>query len=336
LAQQQQLKTGGFLTVHPNTIICSFTSPRLVLSTSLFNGGFLNAESIFNHRLTFFVDKESDLPGGSMPKYLALTAGEYGLKAEQSTGLLTSAHMPCRAYTTLSYKELTVEVIATAGVEKNAARAGDLACYYECDGTYHPIGGTINILVLTNINLPYGAMAKTLIGITEAKTAALQELAVYSPLTHNPATGTGTDGIILACNPKAKMTCVDTGTQSKLGELICRSVKKAVKESLAMECNYTTAHQGSIDSRLQRLGIELSASLSLSRTTQHKILLAMTQAVWQEYIWGLLSLDALDYYFTLLKMPVFQPLGADLAAWLQQKVKYVSESKAKQSSGRTK
>lgn len=42
-------------------------------------------------------------------------------------------------------------------------------------------------------------MAKALLSITEAKTAALQELAVVSPLTLHSATGTGTDGIIIAC-----------------------------------------------------------------------------------------------------------------------------------------
>ncbi|MBP2654569.1 MAG: hypothetical protein H6Q73_2138 [Firmicutes bacterium] len=234
---KQLLITGGELTTDSQFIICRFSSPRLVLSTSLFNGGYVIADSVFNHRLCFFVSSEGDLPGGCMEKYLAIMAGKRGLSMKRSTGLLTSAHMNCRGYSVVTYENLTVEVVATAGVRENATRAGEPACYFEDDGQYRQLGGTINILAFTNVRLPYGTMAKALISITEAKTVALEELGVVSPLTLKAATGTGTDGIILVGNQDAAICCSDVGTQSKLGELFCVAVKTAVKQALFLECD---------------------------------------------------------------------------------------------------
>lgn len=320
MMQQLKLKTGGLYTVHPHTILCQFPAPRIVLSTSLYNGGFQKATAIFNHRLHFFVNKESDLPGGSLPGYLALTAQEYGLTPSQATGLLTSARMSCHAYSTHSYNDITVEIIATAGVEQNAARAGDAACYYEHAGNYHPLAGTINLLAFTNASLPQGAMAKALITITEAKTAALQELAITSPITLQPATGTGTDGIILACGQSDAMLCTDTGIQSKLGELFSVSVKEAVKKSLALECHFDAISQGSAAKRAARLGILPEELFTAEPTSQHALLLALTQSVWQEYQWNLLTQEETYLFLDLLHTPSLQPAGAKLACWLQQKI----------------
>jgi len=235
--EKEFLATGGELLVDDTFIICRFPSPRLVLSTSLYNGGYLMADNVFNHRLNFFVASEQALPGGCMESYLALAAEKCGLNPKTATGLLTSARMHCRGYSKLSYRELTVEVIATAGVEQNAARAGDPALYWEEAGSYRSVGGTINVLALTNSKLPHGTMAKALISITEAKTALLQELAVVSPVTLKPATGTGTDGVIIVSNPDASFCCTDAGTQSKLGEMFCLAAKSAIKQALYKECN---------------------------------------------------------------------------------------------------
>lgn len=318
--ENQLLKTGGTLSADTQTIVCKYSSPRLVLSTSLYNGGYLMADAVFNHRLSAFVDSEHDLPGGSMENYLEMVANEHGLNRKGSTGLLTSARMECRGYSVEVFEGITVEVVATAGVDENAARAGDPACYYEHNDGYQPLGGTINILAFTNISLPQGAMAKALVSITEAKTAVLQELAVVSPFTLNPATGTGTDGIILTCDPKSTLVCKDAGTQSKLGELFCRAVKTAVKQSLAQECKLKPWRQGTVPERMRRLDITADyESDLLMKSSQGKMLLAMSQSIWQEYCWGLIGNDELYLFFTLLESPSLQPLGAILSAALRQK-----------------
>ena len=331
--KSQLLQTGGTLDVDDHSMICSFPSPRLVLSTSLYNGGYLMADAVFNHRLTEIVNSEKELPGGNMENYLALVAKDRGLPSASSTGLLTSAKMDCRGYSVIGFKGTVVEIVATAGVDENAVRAGDAACYYEDDGDYQPIetsppGGTINILAFTNISLPRGAMAKALLGITEAKTAALQELAVMSPLTLNPATGTGTDGMILACDPTSPVVCTDTGTQSKLGELFCRAAKAAVKQSLCRQCNIDLWRQGSVSERMHRLNIAPGTDPDLSlESTQAKVLLAISQSIRQEYCWGLLGIDELYYFFNLLENPALQPFGSFLAAALRQnRTVYCKES----------
>ncbi|HMM19699.1 MAG TPA: adenosylcobinamide amidohydrolase [Selenomonadales bacterium] len=316
----QLLITGGVLDIGDQSILCRFPSPCLVLSTSAYNGGYLLADAVFNQRLGLFVDSEGDLPGGSLENYLAAVAAEHGLNRERSTGLLTSARMECRGYSAITFRDTVVEVVATAGVNENAARAGDFACYYEDPDCYQPLGGTINLLAFTNISLPRGAMAKALLSITEAKAAALQELAVVSPSTLNPATGTGTDGVILACDPAANVACRDAGTQSKLGELFCRATKAAVKQSLARECQIDPRRQGSAAERLRRLELQEINGDGLFEEPRANVLLAMSQAVWQEYRWGLLGLDELYHFLALLDVLELQPFGARLSSGLRRRM----------------
>lgn len=318
------LQTSGTLTADKTAFVCQFSSPRLVLSTSLYHGGFLQADAVFNHRLNFFVDSEADLPGGNMEQYLAIVAKQWGLSATSSTGLLTSAHMDCRGYSVVTYQDIIVEVIVTAGADDNAVRAGDAGTYSEHNGCYENVGGTINIFAFTNINLSHGAMAKTLIGITEAKTAVLQELAVVSPVTLNLATGTGTDGVIIACNPASSIVYKDTGTQSKLGELFCRAVKSAVGQSLAKECDTRPERQGGVAQRLKRLGLDHWCNAeTLGTSSRAKLVLTMGQTIWQEYCWGLLGLEELNQFLELLEAPLLRPEGSLLAAVLRQKLALV-------------
>lgn len=317
----QLLKTGGTVYADEQSIICKFPVPRLTLSTSLYNGGYLMAEAVFNHRLSLFVNSEADLPGGNLENYLALVAEERGLSRECTTGLLTSAEMHCRGYHALTYKNLTVETVATAGVDENAARAGDSACYYEDNGRYHAVGGTINILTFTNAKLAHGTMAKALVTITEAKTATLQELAIKSSCTQGSATGTGTDGIILTADPASALVCTDAGTQSKLGELLCRTVKSAIKQALALQCRIDPRRQGSVQERVRRLELAAGRSSdSIPDSGQARLLLAMSHSVWQEYCWGLLGLSELYQFLSFLETPSLQPLGLSLSKALRTKI----------------
>jgi adenosylcobinamide hydrolase len=103
--------------------------------------------------------------------------------------------------------------LVTAGAKVNAQRAGvDEGTYIE--GDEHK--GTVNILILTNVQLRDGAMARALITITEAKTAAFEDLRRSSSYTGDvQATGTGTDCIIIATGtdgPKITYTGDTTGS----------------------------------------------------------------------------------------------------------------------------
>lgn len=234
MEQNRLLAAGGVLQVKADLLLCRFPQRRIALSTSQYNGGIQELSAVFNHRLTFFAESEATLPGGSLDGYLASIAEREGLPKDETSGLLTTAHMECMSYQRRFYEGITVEAIVTAGVEHNAARAGEDALYWEHHGEYIPVSGTINILLLVEANLSPGALAKALITATEAKSAALQDLEVRSPHSLLPATGTGTDGIILVSH-MAGTACRDVGTQSKLGEMIADAVKSGVKTALFKE-----------------------------------------------------------------------------------------------------
>lgn len=320
--QAQSLKTGGILIDTANNLICHFPVPRLVLSTSQVHGGFFQADTIFHHHITDNdrdeqVDEVSfahrfDLVSQTITKITARS----GLKCEGIIGFLSSANMACHGYSSFHSGNMIVEVLATAVVEANAVRAGDPN---RCDEW---LGGAINLLVLTNVNLEQGSMVKALVTITEAKSAVLQELAVISFTTNYPATGTGTDGVIFAINPAATIHCADVGTQSQFGEILAQAVKTALKETMALESKIIPWRQSMIEERLWRLGLDeiCSADLSSCSTAKVQIILAASQAVWQEYCWGLIGIDGLYQFFSLLESTAFQPVGARISTALRQKI----------------
>ena len=121
---------------------------------------------------------------------------------------------------------LKIAVLVTAGVQTNALRAGrDSGDYWE--------PGTINIIILSNRTLGPGAMSNMLITATEAKTAALEDLDIRSSASALPATGTGTDNIIVLAGqgPPAEMS----GGHTKLGELLAKAVYQAVIQAIGKQ-----------------------------------------------------------------------------------------------------
>ncbi|MDA8123664.1 MAG: adenosylcobinamide amidohydrolase [Deltaproteobacteria bacterium] len=170
---------------------------------------------------------------------LQLRRGEIALMA-------TAADMDNLAVVTLSFSPITVTVLATAGAKSNALRAGvDEGSYIEVDpgaGQARnglPGHGTVNIVILTNARLTDGAMARTIITGTEAKTAAFEDLRVPSSYTKGvQATGTGTDSMMVvsgATGPKVTYT----GGHSKIGELIGKTVYQAVVEALGKQNGFS-------------------------------------------------------------------------------------------------
>ena len=111
-----------------------------------------------------------------------------GFPAETCATMGTAANMNNAALIAEEFRNLMVVAVVTGGVETNAGRAGDPASVFEtADGfetlppSASPPGpGTINTMVLINKPLIPGAMVRTIMTATEAKSAALQELAVNS------------------------------------------------------------------------------------------------------------------------------------------------------------
>ncbi len=217
------------------TLVVDFPQPRRTLSTY---DGFVEARAAVNHaahpRLWIAVgDRFAGRDGRGGKTYIEhmrdATARRLQFARDELSIVATAADMDNLAVVSKDFAPLTVTVLVTAGVKSNAIRTGvDGSGYIEGEEP----AGTINVILLTNARLSDGAMARAIVTVTEAKTAALQDLHV--PSTYTPAveaTGTGTDSVIVVSGsdgPRATYT----GGHSKLGELIGKATYEAVLAAL--------------------------------------------------------------------------------------------------------
>ena len=142
------LATGGYIQQELNALTITFDDIHYSLSTGPLNGGFHHTLAIRNQQLTFKVDTEQELPGGSAASYLAQEFESRDIPVHYATALLTAATMERHVYTKAEEGDTIVEAIITGGYSKTAHRAGTGYCYEEKDGPFHT-PGTMNILVFT-------------------------------------------------------------------------------------------------------------------------------------------------------------------------------------------
>jgi adenosylcobinamide hydrolase len=282
-------ETGGeIIWREEDTLVLEFPRPRLVCSTSSLNGGISEGiRAVFNQECPP-VDTAQELPGGSVKAYFTYIAQKRGLKPEETTGLLTAASQQNAAVSCLSFRDLTVLAVATAGIDHNGGRPGDPASYYEENGRFHLLAGTINILLAVNACLPPPTLLKAIITATEAKTSALLELLAPSCYSVELATGSGTDGIIIAADPTAGLELTDAGHHSKLGELIGKTVREAIKKALELETGFTPERQLNLLARLKRYGID-------------------ERLIWEDFQNHNSGRLAQDYYSSILNRLAVQP-----------------------------
>ena len=160
---------------------------------------------------------------------------------------------------TQSFRDTSVTAVVTGGIDKNAGRAGDAALWHETEDGFTYVAGTINILLFINAALTEGALVRSLVTCTEAKTAAIQELILPSCYSSGLATGSGTDGVIIVTNPESRVRLSDAGKHFKLGELIARAVSPAVKEALYLQTGVCPERQKNVFARLGRYGVTTDA-----------------------------------------------------------------------------
>lgn len=252
------LCTGEEVHRYKKSIVVNFTGRRRVLSTAPHNGGLReDLRAVFNHDATTGAGMAVTLKAPSYAEHMEILSRELGLPPGQSAGLATAAQMENVSIKTETWGELSVTAIVTGGVEVNGGRAGDPASWDEMAGKPAETEkhGTINIMVFFNAGLTPGALTRALVTCTEAKTAALQELAAPSRYSRGLATGSGTDGSILAANMDSAILLTDAGKHNKLGELIGRSVTAAVKEALFLQSGLCAKSQHNVLRRLSRFGI---------------------------------------------------------------------------------
>ncbi len=249
LLKKIELCVGGDLCITPEHMLFKLAKPTTGLSSSQLLGGVSTLQAVINKKLPPNISTEQDLEGGSMEKFFAITSKKLGV--DNSSVLLTSASMECFGYHKETYKDIVVEAFATAGVDGNAARAGELPQYRETKNGFVPVGGTINVVLFFSFALSQGSLVKALITLTEAKSALLDEMGVFSIYDKHTATGTSTDGAIIVANDFGHLY-TDVGTHSYIGYMIATATKNAIAKSLLQECFWNGSTQISASKLLKK------------------------------------------------------------------------------------
>ncbi|MDR2700027.1 MAG: adenosylcobinamide amidohydrolase [Nitrososphaerota archaeon] len=213
-----------------NLTLVSFNERRKALSTI---DGLREIRNVGN---VFFPDPLSKRHM-TLQKYEQVTKKlpkSLGFKRKDFIFLATAVNMEKVAVCEKTYGDFHVCCIATAGALNNALRMGvDAGDWVEHKTHMAQAAGTINMLLLTNVTLSCGAMARAIMTATEAKTAALQDLDYKStPSPQIQATGTGTDSMIVVSGVNPDIVIKHTGGHTKMGELIGFAAKTAVTEAL--------------------------------------------------------------------------------------------------------
>lgn len=334
-----KLPTGDSVSRYEKSIVVNFTGLRKVLSTSLFNGGYHEDYTyVFNH------DSKPG-PGETMCEtledylqHLHDVTLRLGFEPEKGTGIGTAAYMENVAIIEKSHEDLTVTAIVTGGIDVNGGRVGDKASYYRPlvknetttdDDIRFKTGrqqasketeaeplGTINIILYIDGDLAEPLLARALVTCTEAKTAALQEIQAGSHYSMGIATGSGTDQTIVVANSESPYYYDSAGKHAKLGELIGKSVKKAVKLALYKQTHLGPKQQHNLFKRLQRFGLSLdylfesymseyaadghekfevlNAFEKYARSNETVVMSALWSHLVDEWLWGLLTDEELN------------------------------------------
>jgi adenosylcobinamide kinase/adenosylcobinamide-phosphate guanylyltransferase len=203
------------------TLIVQFPQAAQVLSWAPLKGGMTKVTHWMNHQVDPSYKLRCDFP--SPGKTLAQVAQKLGLP-KSVVGQMTSGDIRKFKKAFVTRKGWMVFAVATAGYS-NAVRVGEKA---EHDSTKV---GTINLLVWVSKPLALPTLLEILQIAVEARTLAVMDQKVKSRLSGQPATGTGTDCIAIAC-PQGKTQRVYAGKHTVLAELTGKAVLRVMAPHL--------------------------------------------------------------------------------------------------------
>lgn len=241
---------------HGRFLVVDLQHSHAVLSTSVRNGGQTeHVRHLVNHQScegAGHTERAKVLTEHGQEAYHDLVCAEIDIPAGASAVMGTAANMHYATIVSERDEDVTVAAIVTAGVQGNAACAGDPASWRETGegiAKVSLVAGTINTILLVDQPMTMPALARTVITMTEAKSAALQRLAVPSKYSEDLATGTGTDQFCIAApalgapGVSRLAALTSSSPHMKLGEIIGLAVRKATMEALrwqnGLEASYT-------------------------------------------------------------------------------------------------
>jgi adenosylcobinamide kinase/adenosylcobinamide-phosphate guanylyltransferase len=184
-------------------------------------GGFSRARVVANHQVS-----DDDRGATEAPlRYLRRTIHHLGIDSRHVVAMMTGANVGRAAYAFAGRGSLVAGAWCTAGCT-NALRVGDRATF----GLAAP--GTINLIVAVNEPFDDSALAEAVQISTEARVVAVQGAKVTSKISGKPATGTGTDCLVVAA-PYGQTAHRYCGKHTVAGELIGRAVLASCARALA-------------------------------------------------------------------------------------------------------
>jgi len=257
----QQLREGPTFSLRRESrfLVAELSDPHLVFSTSVRNGGQQTTlRYVVNHQsceATRHQERHDLITGMGQEAYHDLACAEIGLPAGEVALMGTAANMNYAAVVLKEDRGLEVTAVVTAGVQGNAACAGDPANWREGAQGWEKVDGTINTMLLINRPLTVAAMARAVVTMTEGKTTALQRLAVRSLYSGDLATGTGTDQFAIAAPARGDQPLTSASPHVKLGELIGSAVRDATLEALRWQNGLEPSYTRGIFTALARFGL---------------------------------------------------------------------------------
>ena len=236
-------------------LVAELIEPHLVLSTSVRNGVIRYLANHQSCEASSHKDRYDQISTGGQDRYHETVCAEMGLPPGEVALMGTAANMNYAAVVTATDLDLEVTAVVTAGVQGNASCAGDVAMWREGEQGWQKIGGTINTILLINRPLTEAAMMRAVMTMTEAKSTALQRLAVRSRYSSDLATGTGTDQFAIAAPCVGGVRLTSASSHVKLGELIGRTVRDATLEALRWQNGLEPSYTRSLFTALARFGL---------------------------------------------------------------------------------
>ena len=199
-------------------LVASFAVPHRTASWALAGGGISQALRVAWH----CVSEEELRPPVDAAALMRRRLSERGLSA--AVGMMTSRRLDTFRDESERHGAVSARCVATVGLG-NALRIGDPP---------GPSGriGTINLLCRVSAPLSDRGLLEALSLATEARTAAVLGAGIPSRRTGHPATGTGTDCIVIAA-PLEGYAQDYAGKHTALGHVIGAAVERAVSLAAA-------------------------------------------------------------------------------------------------------
>jgi adenosylcobinamide amidohydrolase len=263
--------------------------PHRVLSNCYVNGGLReDLTHICNHQSSEgsgHASRHQLVAAMGLDAYHDQACEEAGVPAATTALLSTAANMQCAVLAEASQEELTVRVVATAGVLGNATRAGDAAGWHETAGGNRKIGtetrtgtsehaakghgGTIVTMAFINRPCTPATLVRAATMVTEGKSVAVLDLRMPSLQSSGLATGTGTDEIAIVAPltiGKGDWERRWAGSHNSLGELLGRTTRDAVRRCLLLQNGVCAELRRSVCGALGRHGCNEEALRRCART----------------------------------------------------------------------